>query len=74
MSKGTLCDKHGNELVKKSATKILRMVRGCGACLGNFQRGREELCSEHNAKFDAWEDTQLKSIRGKCETCASGAK
>lgn len=72
MSKGTLCDKHGNDLVKKSANKILRMVRTCASCLDNFRSGEESLCEYHNGRFDAWESKQLASLRGKCEACAEG--
>ena len=73
-NKGYMCDKHGKALVKLSAKKILRMVRKCGACLANFQTGREKLCEEHNDLYDAWETKTIKYYRAKCESCAAGAK
>jgi len=73
-NKGYMCDKHGKALVKRSATKILRMVRKCGACMANFQCKQEKLCNEHDTLYNEWEQKQLKYYRAKCESCAAGAK
>lgn len=71
MTKGEICVKHGKELVKDSAKKILRVVRKCGDCWDNFRHGRNEMCEKHNADFEEWEAVKVEQLRNNCEECGA---
>lgn len=71
MSKGEICVKHGKEMVKESAKKILRIVRKCPACWGNFRKGLNKMCDDHNKNFDDWETVKVEYYRSTCEDCGA---
>lgn len=62
-----LCQKHSKWLTQRSAVKIFRFAKKCGACLNGVKEKPPRLCSKHDALYNEWQEKMLSKI--KCEDC-----